>query len=70
VHSLEQAGSYNQVTLSSEVAGDPHTLLALSVNGTALSLDHGYPARLIAPGLPGVHCTKWVQQIIFREVSA
>ena len=36
------------------------SLLALRVNGADLSLDHGYPARIIVPALPGVHCTKWV----------
>jgi DMSO/TMAO reductase YedYZ molybdopterin-dependent catalytic subunit len=29
-------------------------------------LDHGYPARIIVPALPGVHCTKWVSSIEFR----
>ena len=28
-----------------------------------LSLDHGYPARVIIPALPGVHNTKWVSRI-------
>ena len=32
-----------------------------------LSPDHGYPARVIVPALPGVHCTKWVRSITFRE---
>ena len=43
-------------------------LLAFRVNGVDLSLDHGYPARIIVPALPGVHCTKWVASIDFREV--
>ena len=30
-----------------------------------LSLDHGYPARVIVPALPGVHCTKWVKELHF-----
>ena len=45
---------------------DPDSLLALQVNGAALSLDHGHPARVIVPALPGVHCTKWVRSITFR----
>ena len=47
-------------------ARHPDSLLALRVNGADLSLDHGYPARLIAPALPGVHCTKWVGKLVFR----
>lgn len=45
---------------------DPLTLLALEVNGEPLSLDHGYPCRLIAPDRPGVMQTKWVAKL---EVS-
>jgi DMSO/TMAO reductase YedYZ molybdopterin-dependent catalytic subunit len=29
-------------------------------------MDHGYPARIIVPGLPGVHNTKWVGSLTFR----
>ncbi|WP_067546180.1 molybdopterin-dependent oxidoreductase [Nocardia crassostreae] len=36
-------------------------LLAIGMNGAPLPLDHGYPARLIVPGLYGyVSATKWV----------
>ena len=45
-----------------DIVGEP-----LKVNGADLSLDHGYPARLIVPALPGVHNTKWVSEIRFRE---
>ena len=44
---------------------DPDALLALKVNGADLSPDHGYPARIIVPALPGVHNTKWVASIEF-----
>ena len=44
---------------------EPHSLLALEVNGAPLSLDHGFPARIIVPALPGVHCTKWVKELHF-----
>jgi DMSO/TMAO reductase YedYZ molybdopterin-dependent catalytic subunit len=65
--SLEQSSSYNVATYSALQSGDDRMLLALRVNGVDLSLDHGYPARVIGPGLPGVHCTKWVYQLSFRE---
>ena len=67
--SLEQ-GTYGHATLGHEQLHDPRTLLALAVNGETLSLDHGYPARLISPAVPGVHCTKWVTAIHFDELSA
>ena len=48
---------------------DPLTLIALRLDGEALHLDHGYPARLIAPNRPGVLQTKWVGRITVREAS-
>ena len=31
--------------------------------GEVLDIDHGYPARIIAPGRPGVLQTKWLDRI-------
>ncbi len=47
-------------------AMDPERLpmIALGMNGTPLPIDHGYPARLIIPGLYGyVSATKWLSEI-------
>ncbi len=44
----------------------PDSLLALQVNEAELSLDHGFPARIVVPALPGVHNTKWVRSIRFE----
>ncbi len=60
VESLQQRGVLRQVTLSHDQVMDDRSLLALQVNGADLPLDHGYPARIIIPGQPGVHNTKWV----------
>ncbi|WP_203872046.1 molybdopterin-dependent oxidoreductase, partial [Planomonospora parontospora] len=39
-------------------------LLAVAMNGETLSADHGFPARLVVPGLYGyVSATKWVTEI-------
>jgi len=61
--SLEKAGFYATTTMPREYARDPLTLLALRLGGQRLSIDHGYPARIIAPGRPGVLQTKWVTRI-------
>jgi DMSO/TMAO reductase YedYZ molybdopterin-dependent catalytic subunit len=63
--SLQRPGAaYASSTLDAAHVADPDTLLALEVNGEALALDHGFPARLIAPNRPGVLQTKWVSQVI------
>jgi DMSO/TMAO reductase YedYZ molybdopterin-dependent catalytic subunit len=65
VRSLQRDGSFNRATLQRNQVLDPDALLALRVNGADLSADHGYPARIIVPALPGVHNTKWVASISF-----
>ncbi len=65
VHSLDR-GPFGTVTLAGSQAMDPDTVVALRVNGADLSLDHGFPARVIGPDFPGVHCTKWVTRLTFR----
>lgn len=69
VESLQPRGAFRAVTLGSAQLRDERTLLALRVNSADLSLDHGYPARIVAPALPGVHCTKWVASLTFAERS-
>ncbi|MEO3934425.1 molybdopterin-dependent oxidoreductase [Micrococcaceae bacterium Sec7.4] len=40
---------------------DRDAMLAIGMNGEALPLEHGYPARMVVPGLYGfVSATKWV----------
>jgi DMSO/TMAO reductase YedYZ molybdopterin-dependent catalytic subunit len=67
VQSLERGGAFSQVVLSAGQIMDPESLLALRVNGADLTPDHGYPARVIVPASPGVHCTKWVASLTFRS---
>ncbi|SDQ61903.1 Oxidoreductase molybdopterin binding domain-containing protein [Curtobacterium sp. UNCCL20] len=63
VTSLERHGGYRVMDMGPEYAEDPTTLLALELNGEKLDLDHGFPARIIAPGRPGVLQTKWIEKI-------
>ncbi|WP_241666385.1 molybdopterin-dependent oxidoreductase [Mycobacterium marseillense] len=69
VSSLERSGAFAGATLQSRQVLHPDALLALRVNGTDLSPDHGFPARIIVPALPGVHNTKWVAAIDFRMAA-
>jgi DMSO/TMAO reductase YedYZ molybdopterin-dependent catalytic subunit len=70
---LEEAGvheSAQQLFSTSDdgyTAGTPievaleRTLLAIGMNGEPLPLEHGFPARMVTPGLYGyVSATKWV----------
>ncbi|KAA1251271.1 molybdopterin-dependent oxidoreductase [Mycobacterium simiae] len=66
VTSLQRGGAFGAATLQPNQVSDPDALLALRVNGADLPLDHGYPARIIVPALPGVHNTKWVAAIDFE----
>ncbi len=63
VRSLQPAGAYTVVEMGPEFARHPSTLLALALNGQTLNLDHGFPARIMAPSRPGVLQTKWVGSI-------
>jgi hypothetical protein len=66
VESLQPRGLYRASLLDPSHARDPDTLLALGVNGSPLHIDHGFPARLIAPNNPGVMQTKWVHRLTVR----
>lgn len=66
VTSLQRRGAFGEASLQANQIAHPDALLALRVNGADLSLDHGYPARIIVPALPGVHNTKWVSSIDFQ----
>ena len=63
VISLQKKGAFRQTTLSRDQVMNPKSLLALKVGGRDLSLDHGFPARIIVPAQPGVHNTKWVTEL-------
>ncbi|WP_053226781.1 molybdopterin-dependent oxidoreductase [Solirubrobacter soli] len=65
VESLQPKGVLRQATLSGGQIAADDALLALKVNGEDLSMDHGFPARIIVPALPGVHNTKWVGRMTF-----
>jgi Oxidoreductase molybdopterin binding domain len=61
--SLEQGSIYAVTELEPNFVRDQLTLIALEVDGETLDIDHGYPARLIAPARPGVLQTKWLSKL-------
>lgn len=46
-----------------EKAMHPDTVLALQMNGAPLRIEHGFPARLVAPGWVGASAVKWLEEI-------
>lgn len=61
--SLQEHGAFGTTTLPASFAHDSLTLVALRLNGDDLTLDHGFPCRLVAPNRPGVFQTKWLTRI-------
>ena len=55
-----------QARLSHAAYSDDRALLALRVNGVDISMDHGYPARMIVPNVTGELNTKWVSELRFE----
>lgn len=56
--------SYATSELPGSYVAHQDTLLALTLAGEDLDLDHGFPARIIAPNRPGVLQTKWVSRLV------
>ncbi|GIF02612.1 molybdopterin-dependent oxidoreductase [Actinoplanes siamensis] len=67
VRSLQAGGRHRTSKVGNPA--DERTLVALRLGGEPLALDHGYPARLIAPNRPGVQQTKWIRTIAVRRAS-
>ncbi|MEJ1154537.1 molybdopterin-dependent oxidoreductase [Microbacterium marmarense] len=63
ITSLQERGGFGVTEMQPEFVRDELTLVALRLYGETLDIDHGYPARIIAPGRPGVLQTKWLSTI-------
>jgi DMSO/TMAO reductase YedYZ molybdopterin-dependent catalytic subunit len=46
-----------------EKAMEPDVILAYEINGEPLPDDHGYPLRLVVPGIYGMKHVKWIRHI-------
>jgi len=55
-------GGYTDSLLVAK-ALDGETVVAYGMNGQSLPRAHGYPARIVAPGIYGMKCVKWLQRI-------
>ncbi|MGI9253781.1 MAG: molybdopterin-dependent oxidoreductase, partial [Thermomicrobiales bacterium] len=52
-----------QDSITLERALDPETMLVTGMNGAPLTDDHGFPVRMIVPGIYGMKNVKWLESI-------
>jgi DMSO/TMAO reductase YedYZ molybdopterin-dependent catalytic subunit len=46
---------------------DPHTIVALKMNGEDIPIEHGFPVRMVTPGWPGSASQKWLTRVWVRD---
>ena len=62
-HSLDGYSTNHSIEYVKKVC----VLLALKMNGETLPVEHGYPIRLVAPGMYGYKWAKWIHRIEVTE---
>lgn len=69
---LDASSSPYGASIPASRALDPNgdVLIAFEMNGEPLSLDHGFPVRVIAPGITGARNVKWLGSIILSGVES
>src|SRR5215207_2040691 len=66
---LNGADAYTD-SFAFDKAMDPTTIVAFAMNGQPLPQRHGYPARVVVPGLYGEKNVKWVTRIEVVDYDA
>lgn len=66
---IVRSGTGYEQELAATGALRPQTLLCSYVNGVPLTEEHGFPVRLMAPGVIGEVCVKWVSDIEVRALG-
>jgi DMSO/TMAO reductase YedYZ molybdopterin-dependent catalytic subunit len=64
---IESVHGYYYATMNSNEATNPDNMIALKVAGLPLTMDHGYPARLVAPSKLGLDWVKCVARITCKN---
>lgn len=65
-------GKCYEVSIPMSMATDPRNeiILAFQMNGQDIPIEHGYPLRLVVPGVVGVRNAKWVQALKISDEEA
>jgi len=59
---IESVTGY-KITMNSDEVANPDNMIALKAGGLPLTVEHGYPARLVAPTRSGLDWVKYVHRI-------
>jgi sulfite oxidase len=66
----ENGGPYKaSIPLLHATTPEAEVLLAYEMNGKVLNRDHGYPLRVVIPGVIGARSVKWIESIIVSEIE-
>ena len=57
------SGTHYGGSIPFEKAMNPEVIVAYKLNDEDIPREHGYPLRLIAPGIPGGRNVKWLKTI-------
>jgi sulfite oxidase len=64
----EEGGPYKaSIPLLHATTPEADILLAYEMNGKDLNRDHGFPLRVVVPGVIGARSVKWLETIIVSE---
>lgn len=64
---VDSTGNRYGASIPFEKAMNPEVIIAYEMNGQPLPQDHGYPVRLIVPGIVGARQVKWLTSIKTSE---
>ncbi|KAK6004645.1 hypothetical protein QM012_008507 [Aureobasidium pullulans] len=58
------------IDLERALEEDKDVILALEMNGEQLTKEHGFPVRVIVPGIAGARSVKWLDRITVQTVES
>ncbi|XP_023689510.1 sulfite oxidase, mitochondrial [Paramormyrops kingsleyae] len=58
------------IPLGKALSEEGDVILAYEMNGEDLPADHGFPVRVVVPGIVGARNVKWLDKIVLSEVES